>query len=50
VTTGPRRAGDAAALVSGSTRAKAELGWEPVRSTLPQMIADAWRWSQSKGF
>ncbi len=50
VTVGPRRAGDAAALVSGSVRAKAELGWEPKRSTLPQMIADAWRWSQSKGF
>lgn len=50
VTVGPRRAGDAGALVSGSSRAKAELGWEPARSTLPQMIADAWRWSQSKGF
>jgi UDP-glucose 4-epimerase len=50
VTTGPRRAGDAAALVSGSTRAAAELGWVPHRSTLPQMIADAWRWAQSDGY
>jgi UDP-glucose 4-epimerase len=50
VTVGPRRAGDAAALVSGSTRAAAELGWTPHRSTLPQMIADAWRWAQSDGF
>ncbi len=41
---GPRRAGDATKLVSGSTRAAAELGWEPSRSTMPQMIADAWRW------
>lgn len=43
---GPRRAGDATKLVSGSTRAAAELGWEPKRSTMPQMIADAWRWHQ----
>jgi UDP-glucose 4-epimerase len=50
VTEGPRRAGDAAALVSGSSRAATELGWEPRRSTLPQMIADAWRWAQSTGY
>ncbi len=43
-TEGPRRAGDATKLVSGSTRAEAELGWSPRRSTLPQMIEDAWRW------
>ncbi|WP_226624836.1 UDP-glucose 4-epimerase GalE [Alloyangia pacifica] len=41
---GPRRAGDATKLVSGSTRALAELGWEPSRSTMPKMIADAWNW------
>jgi len=45
--TGPRRAGDCAKLVSGSGRARAELGWEPTRSTLPQMIADAWQWHQN---
>ncbi|WP_371224747.1 UDP-glucose 4-epimerase GalE [Roseovarius sp. 2305UL8-3] len=44
---GPRRAGDCAKLVSGSTRAEAELGWKPTRSTLDQMIADAWRWHQT---
>lgn len=43
-TEGPRRSGDATMLVSGSTRAQQELGWEPGRSTMPQMIADAWRW------
>ncbi|SMX33747.1 UDP-glucose 4-epimerase GalE [Maliponia aquimaris] len=43
-TDGPRRAGDATKLVSGSTRASEELGWEPRRSTMPQMITDAWRW------
>lgn len=41
---GPRRAGDATKLVSGSTRAEADLGWKPQRSTLSDMIADAWRW------
>ena len=44
---GPRRPGDCTKLVSGSTRAKAELGWTPQRSTMDQMIADAWRWHQS---
>lgn len=50
VVKGARRAGDAAALVSGSARAVAELGWEPKRSNLPQMIRDAWRWSQTGGY
>ncbi len=44
---GPRRDGDCAKLVSGSSRAQAELGWKPTRSTLPQMIADAWQWHQN---
>ena len=42
----PRRAGDAASLVSGSDRALHELGWAPSQSTLPQMIRDALAWSQ----
>lgn len=46
VTEGARRPGDAAALVSGSERAVAELGWQPQRSNLRQMIADAWAWAQ----
>lgn len=41
---GPRRGGDAASLVSGSRRALEELGWEPTRSSLKLMIADAWNW------
>ncbi|WP_343080348.1 UDP-glucose 4-epimerase GalE [Ostreiculturibacter nitratireducens] len=47
VVEGPRRPGDAVKLVSGSARAEKELGWKPTRSTLPEMIADAWRWHQS---
>jgi UDP-glucose 4-epimerase len=46
-TEGPRRAGDATRLVSGSTRAASELGWEPTRSTMHRMIEDAWRWHQT---
>ncbi len=47
---GPRREGDAVQLVSGSTRATEELGWQPTRSTMSQMIGDAWRWHQSGGY
>ncbi|MCP4819429.1 MAG: UDP-glucose 4-epimerase GalE [Shimia sp.] len=44
---GPRRPGDCAKLVSGSTRAEKELGWAPTRSKMDLMIADAWRWHQT---
>ncbi|MDQ3780965.1 MAG: UDP-glucose 4-epimerase GalE [Chloroflexota bacterium] len=47
VTLGPRRAGDPPALIADSTRARQRLGWEPRRSTLPQMIGSAWEWMQS---
>jgi UDP-glucose 4-epimerase len=47
---GARREGDAAFLVSGSARAMDELGWRPHRSTLDQMITDAWRWHQGPGY
>lgn len=47
---GPRRGGDAVRLVSGSSRAQAELGWQPRRSTMRQMIADAWRWHQNGSY
>jgi UDP-glucose 4-epimerase len=44
---GERRAGDCTKLVSGSSRAVSELGWNPSRSNLETMIADAWRWHQT---
>ena len=47
---GERRAGDATMLVSGSSRAIQELGWQPGRSTLQQMIGDAWNWSRKPRF
>ena len=43
-TVGDRRAGDCTRLVSGSTRAVSELGWQPQRSDMATMIADAWKW------
>lgn len=46
VATGPRRPGDCARLVSGSSRAIEDLQWQPTRSTMEQMISDAWRWHQ----
>ncbi len=50
VVEGARRPGDCTKLVSGSTRAKTELGWRPKRSTLREMITDAWRWHQTGHF
>lgn len=47
VVEGPRRPGDCTKLVSGSVRARAELGWQPTRSSMAQMIADAWAWHQA---
>ncbi|AXI56542.1 UDP-glucose 4-epimerase (plasmid) [Pseudoseohaeicola sp. NH-UV-7] len=44
---GERRPGDCTKLVSGSVRAKKELGWSPSRSDLKTMISDAWRWHQT---
>jgi UDP-glucose 4-epimerase len=31
------------ALIADYHRARARLGWQPVRSTLRQIIADAWQ-------
>ena len=38
----PRRAGDPAALVASSDRARDLLGWEPTRTDLDRIVADAW--------
>lgn len=43
---GKRRPGDCTKLVSGSTFARSDLGWNPIHSTLQRMISDAWRWHQ----
>jgi len=46
VTHGPRRAGDSAALVAETDRARALLDWNPSRSNLADMIGSAWEWMQ----
>lgn len=45
-----RRPGDAATLVCGSQRAMHEVGWMPQRSTLSQMVNDAWSWAPNPKF
>jgi UDP-glucose 4-epimerase len=47
VTRGPRREGDPPALVADTTRARHILGWNPVRSTMDDMIGSAWEWMQA---
>lgn len=50
VVEGPRRPGDAETLVSGSSRAMEELGWDLENSDLETIIRDAWRWHQTAGY
>lgn len=49
---GPRRPGDPPELVSDSTRAKIELGWNPKYPDIESIVATAWKWHQShpKGY
>ncbi|MFT7669596.1 MAG: UDP-glucose 4-epimerase [Planctomycetota bacterium] len=39
----PRRPGDPPQLISGGTLAKADLGWEPQRPDLRDIVSDAWQ-------
>jgi UDP-glucose 4-epimerase len=43
-----RRDGDPAVLVATSARAKQDLGWNPSRSRLQDIIASAWQWHSSR--
>lgn len=44
----PRREGDAASLVADSTKLRRKLGWEPRRSSLRQIVQDAWDFHRLK--
>jgi UDP-glucose 4-epimerase len=44
VVIGPRRAGDPPVLVASADRARRVLGWEAKRSSLDEIVSDAWRW------
>lgn len=43
----PRRAGDPPILVADSSVARSELGWEPKREALEEMVASAWAWHRA---
>ncbi len=49
---GPRRPGDPATLIASSEAIRQELGWQPRRSELEQIVGDAWQWFQKhpKGY
>jgi UDP-glucose 4-epimerase len=42
-----RRPGDPPVLVATHEKARQQLGWEPVRSSLDRIVADAWQWHRS---
>jgi UDP-glucose 4-epimerase len=48
----PRRPGDPPMLVAASERIRSELGWEPQKPALEEMVADAWAFAQAhpKGY
>lgn len=43
----PRRAGDAPRLVAISKKIHRELGWQPRRPDLEEIVASAWEWHRS---
>jgi UDP-glucose-4-epimerase GalE len=46
---GPRREGDAPALVADSSRARELLGWVPKYSSLQTIVRTAWQWHKDAG-
>jgi UDP-glucose 4-epimerase len=44
----PRRPGDPAALFASSARAHAELGWRPGKTSLDEIVADAWAFARDE--
>jgi UDP-glucose 4-epimerase len=43
----PRRSGDPPILVAASGKIRAELGWEPRKPELAEMVGDAWAFAQA---
>ena len=43
-TLAPARQGDPPVLVADASLARAQLGWQPVHSSLTDIVASAWRW------
>ena len=46
VTVAPRRDGDAVVVVASSDKARRELGWQPAKADLHDIISDAWTFYQ----
>jgi UDP-glucose 4-epimerase len=44
---GQRRCGDPAILISSSKRARSELGWSPMFSSLEKIVESAWQWHRT---
>ena len=44
-----RRAGDPAVLIASSDKAVTELGWQPKHTSLDEIVAAAWEFTQSRG-
>ncbi len=47
---GERRAGDPAILIASSKKATAILGWNPTRTSIENIIQDAWNWHNNNPF
>ena len=43
----PRRPGDPPMLVAAGDRIRSELGWEPRKPALEEMVADAWAFARA---
>lgn len=43
---GERRSGDPSTLIASSEKARSVLGWNPTRTSIHQIIGDAWNWHQ----
>ena len=46
VQVGERRAGDPSTLIASSEKARQILGWNPKKTSINQIIRDAWNWHQ----
>lgn len=42
-----RRTGDSAILIASSEKANTTLGWKPAKTSIKDVIIDAWNWHQS---
>ncbi|MCM3242028.1 UDP-glucose 4-epimerase GalE [Cytobacillus sp. FSL W8-0315] len=47
VTIAPRRSGDPAELVASSEKARSLLNWQPKKTSIRQIVEDAWSWHRS---